>query len=53
MADNALDLVNMLDGCNRLDTVVSKEYEGEEHTSVMACSISRGLTMFFEDWPLR
>lgn len=28
-----------------------KTYEGEEHTSVMACSLSRGLTLFFEDWP--
>jgi predicted alpha/beta superfamily hydrolase len=52
MAGNALDLVNMMGGCNRLRTVQAKEYEGEEHTSVMACSISRGLTMFFEDWPL-
>jgi hypothetical protein len=52
MGDNALDLVKMLYGCNRLHKMQVKEYEGEEHTSVMACSISRGLTVFFEDWPL-
>lgn len=53
MADNALDLAKMLGGCKHLHTVQAMEYEGEEHTSVMACSVSRGITMFFEDWPLR
>jgi predicted alpha/beta superfamily hydrolase len=52
MADNALDLRELLRDCTRLHTVSLNAYEGEEHTSVMACSISRGLTLFFEDWPL-
>ncbi|KAJ1712857.1 hypothetical protein AFCA_005023 [Aspergillus flavus] len=52
MGDNARDLVEMVRRSERLHTVVVNEYEGEEHTSVMACSMSRGLTAFFEDWPL-
>nr|6GUG_A Chain A, Siderophore esterase IroE-like, putative [Aspergillus fumigatus Af293]6GUG_B Chain B, Siderophore esterase IroE-like, putative [Aspergillus fumigatus Af293] len=51
MADNALDLCAMLHGCSRLHALIKTEYEGEDHTSVMSCSVSRGLTMFFEDWP--
>ena len=52
MGDNSRDLVGMLQDSKRLHTVVVNEYDGEEHTSVMACSMSRGLTAFFEDWPL-
>ncbi|KAF7595196.1 hypothetical protein BBP40_006940 [Aspergillus hancockii] len=52
MGDNALDLREILRDCSRLHTVSLSTYEGEEHTSVMACSMSRGLTLFFEDWPL-
>lgn len=51
MGDNALDLCKMLRGCDQLHAVIQHEYEGEEHMSVMSCSISRSLTMFFEDWP--
>jgi predicted alpha/beta superfamily hydrolase len=52
MADNALDLCDMLRGCQRLHAVLMNEYDREEHTSVMPCSMSRSLTMFFEEWPL-
>lgn len=52
MADNASDLCGILRGCERLHTVLVNEFDGEEHTSVMPCSMSRSLTMFFEDWPL-
>jgi predicted alpha/beta superfamily hydrolase len=51
MADNALNLCGILRGGNQLHTVIQNEYEGEDHTSVMSCSLSRSLTMFFEDWP--
>ncbi|GFF38568.1 ferri-bacillibactin esterase BesA [Aspergillus lentulus] len=51
MAGNALDLCAMLQGCSQLHAVIKTEYEGEDHTSVMSCSLSRSLTMFFEDWP--
>ncbi|KAJ5537631.1 hypothetical protein N7494_007110 [Penicillium frequentans] len=53
MGDNALDLCKMLRGCDQLHAVIQNEYEGEEHMSVMSCSISRSLTMFFEDWPFQ
>jgi hypothetical protein len=53
MAGNALDLCAMLQGCSQLHAVIKNEYEGEEHTSVMSCSLGRSLTMFFEDWPFR
>ncbi|KAJ5474778.1 esterase [Penicillium sp. IBT 31633x] len=52
MTDNALDLCKMLRGCKQLHTVFAKEFDGEEHTSMMPCSTNRSLTMFFEDWPL-
>ena len=53
VSDNALELCEMLRGCKQLHTVLANEFDGEEHTSVMPCSTNRGLTMFFEDWPLR
>lgn len=52
MVDNARDICEGLKGCERLQTVLGHEFEGEEHTSVMTCSVARGLTMFFEAWPL-
>ena len=53
MADNALDLYSMLSKSGRLQALIKHEYEGEDHTSVMASSVSRCLAMFFEDWPVR
>lgn len=53
MADNALDLYSMLSKSGRLQASIKHEYEGEDHTSVMASSVSRCLAMFFEDWPVR
>ncbi|PWY96093.1 putative hydrolase of the alpha/beta superfamily [Aspergillus sclerotioniger CBS 115572] len=52
MGDNVIELCEMLGGSDRLHSILMSQYEGEEHTSVMACSMSRSLTMFFEDWPL-
>ena len=51
MADNLLDLYDMVKDCKDLHAVTTCEYDQEEHTSVMPCSLSRGLTRFFEDWP--
>lgn len=51
-AENALNLCEMLRCSKQLHTVLMSEFEGEEHTSVMACSTNRSLTIFFEDWPL-
>jgi predicted alpha/beta superfamily hydrolase len=52
MVDNVRSLCDRLRGCERLHNVLAHEFQGEEHTSVMACSMNRGLTMFFESWPL-
>ncbi|RAH80328.1 putative siderophore esterase [Aspergillus japonicus CBS 114.51] len=51
MRDNAFELAELLRECPAVLTVPVREYEGEEHTSVMACSLNRGLTAFFEGWP--
>ena len=51
MADNLLELYDMVKDCKQLHTISTCEYDQEEHTSVMPCSLSRGLTRFFEDWP--
>jgi predicted alpha/beta superfamily hydrolase len=51
MADNTIDLYEMVKKCEKLGAVTTYEYDQEEHTSVMPCSLSRGLTRFFEDWP--
>lgn len=51
MADNAIELCRMLEGCEQLHSCLAHEYDGEKHTSAMACSVGRSLTMFFEDWP--
>ncbi|RAL16187.1 alpha/beta hydrolase [Aspergillus homomorphus CBS 101889] len=52
MGDNVIELCEMLRDSVRLHSVSLHEYEGEEHISVISCSMSRSLTMFFEDWPL-
>ncbi|PCG98488.1 Putative esterase [Penicillium occitanis (nom. inval.)] len=52
MVDNARELCDRLTDCERLQKVLVHEFEGEEHTSVMACSVNRGLTVFFEVWSL-
>ena len=51
MVDNTIDLYEMVKKCEKLGTITTCEYDQEEHTSVMPCSLSRGLTRFFEDWP--
>ncbi|KAF2220757.1 putative siderophore esterase [Elsinoe ampelina] len=51
MADNARHMCHMLRGGGKLRTLSHAEYDHEEHTSTMTCSISRSLTSFFEDWP--
>lgn len=51
MADNTIDLYEMVRSCKRLHSITTCAYDQEEHTSVMPCSLSRGLTRFFEDWP--
>ncbi|KAF4551975.1 Siderophore triacetylfusarinine C esterase [Elsinoe fawcettii] len=52
MADNARRMCRILRAEKRVHSLLETEYSIEEHTSAMPCSVSRSLTMFFEDWPL-
>ncbi|KAL4804738.1 Alpha/Beta hydrolase protein [Aspergillus unguis] len=52
MRKNLLELMELTRGCRRLNCGGFVEYTGEDHGTVMACSMSRGLATFFEDWPL-
>ncbi|KAJ6023916.1 siderophore esterase [Penicillium herquei] len=51
MTDNALDLLLKLEDSSRVHVLLKDEYEGEEHLSIVPCSVSRALTKFFEEWP--
>ncbi|KAJ5323032.1 siderophore esterase [Penicillium brevicompactum] len=51
-SENSVKICEVLQGSHHLRTILMHEFIGEEHTSVMACSMNRGLTQFFEDWPL-
>lgn len=53
MADNAFSLSEMLRSSQALRTVKTEEHYQEEHISVMPCSVSRSLIMFFEDWSVK
>ncbi|RDW68958.1 alpha/beta hydrolase [Aspergillus mulundensis] len=52
MRVNLLELMGMVRGCTRLHAAGFSEYAGEDHGTVMACSMSRGLSTFMEDWPV-
>lgn len=50
MVGHAFGLSEMLRGSKALRAVKSEEYHGEDHLSVMPCSVSRSLMILFEDW---
>ncbi|KAL4946518.1 hypothetical protein BDV06DRAFT_218238 [Aspergillus oleicola] len=52
MRNNVLSLMELIRGCTRLHAMSFSEYGTEDHGTVMACSMSRGLTTFFEEWPV-
>ncbi|KAL4871452.1 hypothetical protein BDV12DRAFT_183825 [Aspergillus spectabilis] len=52
MRNNVLSLMGLIRGCTTLHAVSFSEYAGEDHGTVMACSMSRGLTTFLEEWPV-
>ncbi|BCS27982.1 alpha/beta hydrolase [Aspergillus puulaauensis] len=52
MRNNVVELMGLLKGCARLHTMSFHEYAGEDHGTVMACSMGRGLTTFLEEWPV-
>jgi predicted alpha/beta superfamily hydrolase len=51
MVTNAIEMYNRLKACRGLHRLSFHEYSGEDHGTVIACSLSQGLTTFFEDWP--
>lgn len=51
MVDNVRDIHQRLEQSGKLGRLSCKVYEGEDHGTVIACSLSRGLTTFIEDWP--
>lgn len=53
MTDSANAMYRRLKDSGLLACVTIKEYPEEDHGTVIACSLSRGLTTFFEEWPLK
>lgn len=53
MVDNVLDIHRRLETCDKLNHISCTVYEGEDHGTVIPCSLSRGLTTFIEDWPYK
>lgn len=51
IVDNALELAGLLRGSKLLRRLSCTGFDGEDHTTVMSCSLNRGLMEFFEDWP--
>jgi predicted alpha/beta superfamily hydrolase len=49
MVDNVLDMYDRLRKSNRLRSVLVHIYEGENHGSIIACSLNTGLANFFEN----
>ncbi|UNI21288.1 hypothetical protein JDV02_007290 [Purpureocillium takamizusanense] len=50
MVANAKAMHGRLKDCGRLCGVTIKGYPEEDHGTVIACSLSRSVTTFFEDW---
>lgn len=53
MTDQANAMHERLKNCPKLYEVTLKEYPAEDHGTVIACTLSRSLTTFFEEWPIR
>lgn len=53
MADSSIAMQGRLKDCGRLSCATIKEYPEEDHGTVIACALSRSLTTFFEEWPIR
>lgn len=52
MVDNMCEVYGRLEQSDKLHHTHSIIYEGEDHGTVVSCSLSRGMTTFLEDWPL-
>lgn len=52
MVDHVHGVYKRLRKSHKLNHMSSMIYEGQDHGTVVSCSLSRGLTTFIEDWPL-
>ncbi|KAL7625131.1 hypothetical protein AAE478_004345 [Parahypoxylon ruwenzoriense] len=50
MVDNVREMYSRLQASGSFENISAHVYEGEDHGTVISCSLSRGLTTFFEDW---
>ncbi|KAI1096990.1 IroE protein [Rostrohypoxylon terebratum] len=53
MIDNAFEMYCLLKPRAKLENIAYHVFEGEDHGTVMACSLNRGMTTFFESWVYR
>lgn len=51
MITNVREMHARLSASGKLQHVTAKVYEEEDHGTIIACTVSRGLATFFEDWP--
>ncbi|KAK1625806.1 Alpha/Beta hydrolase protein [Colletotrichum phormii] len=52
MVDNVISMNSRLERSARLERLSIRVYHGEDHETVVACSLNRGLATFLDDWPL-
>ncbi|KAI1415287.1 IroE protein [Hypoxylon sp. FL1857] len=53
MIYNVRDIHCRLEASRNLHNILFHIYKGEDHGTVISCSLNRGLTTFFEDWPFQ
>lgn len=51
MITNVQSIHKRLAASGQLSHVTAKVYEEEDHGTIIACTVSRGIATFFEDWP--
>ncbi|CAH0038182.1 unnamed protein product [Clonostachys solani] len=51
MITNVTEMHGRLQQSDALQNLSFKTYDGEDHGTVIACSVSQSLANFFEDWP--
>lgn len=53
MIDNVRESYARLENSGKFSHTSCMVYEGEDHGTIMSCSLNRGLVTFLEDWPYR
>ncbi|KAI9149044.1 Siderophore triacetylfusarinine C esterase [Paramyrothecium foliicola] len=52
MVDQVSAMYTRMTGTDALQRLSMKVYPGEDHGTVIACSVNQSLVTFFDDWPL-